>query len=100
MATIAAGRLLHGADWDIWKGIKGDALTLAECANLLSMRAPDEDAPQWRKLSDTVRTHGAELYQAARKSDYTTARKAYVEMLDNCNACHQKFADGEHQLKP
>ena len=40
------------------------------------------------------------LYQAARKSDYPAARKAYTSMLQQCNACHKKFADGEHQLTP
>lgn len=87
-------------DKKAWKAIKGDALTLAECANLLLMRVPDEDADTWRKLSVAVRMHGGELYQAARKSDYATARKQYVSMLNKCNSCHKQFADGKHQLAP
>ena len=87
-------------DKEGWKAIKGDSLTLAEVANLLMTRAPDEDADAWREQSAAVRVHGGELYQAARKSDFAAARKAYVTMLNNCNACHTKFADGKHQLQP
>ena len=88
------------ADKQAWKGIKGDALTLAECANLLLSRAPDEDADTWRELSATVRGHGGDLYQAARQSDYAAASKAYKTMITSCNDCHDHFADGEHQLEP
>lgn len=88
------------ADKQVWKAIKGDALTLAESANLLLMRTPEEDADTWRELSATVRGHGSDLYQAARKSDYAAASKAYTTMLKSCNACHDHFADGEHQLEP
>jgi len=88
------------SDKQAWKGIKGDALTLAECANLLAMRMPKEDGYGWKPFSLQVRGHGSQLYQAARKSDYPAARKAYTSMLQQCNACHKKFADGEHQLTP
>lgn len=97
---LKVGMADEPADKAAWKAIKGDALTLAEGANLLLFRAPEEGAEQWRQLSVAVRQHGGELYQAARQSDYTTARKAYLTMLNNCNQCHKQFADGEHQLTP
>ena len=87
-------------DKQTWKGIKGDALTLAEATNLLMTRGPKQNGYAWAPLSVAVRTRGSELYQAARKSDYTAARKAYTAMLTNCNACHEKYADGKHQLQP
>ena len=87
-------------DKKTWKAIKGDALTLAECANLLLTRAPDEKGDRWRELSAAVRSRGGELYQAAREADYAAARTAYLNMLYKCNSCHQQFADGEHQLQP
>jgi len=96
---LKAALATEPADKQAWKGIKGDALTLAECANLLMMRVP-EDGYMWKNMSMGVRGQGSQLYQAARKSDYTSARKAYVGMLQQCNACHKKFADGEHQLTP
>ena len=87
-------------DKQAWKGIKGDALTLAEATNLLMTRGPKQNGYAWAPLSVAVRTRGSELYQAARKSDYTAARKAYTAMLTNCNACHKQYADGKHQLQP
>ncbi|MDP7206056.1 MAG: hypothetical protein QGH11_10820, partial [Pirellulaceae bacterium] len=53
------------ADKQTWKGIKGDALTLAECANLLAMRTPKEDGYGWKPFSLRVRGYGSQLYQAA-----------------------------------
>lgn len=87
-------------DRAIWKAIKGDSLTLAESANLLLLRAPKEDKDMWQVFSLAVRGTGGELYQAARKSDYAAAHKAYTRMLQHCNACHKEFADGKHQLTP
>ena len=87
-------------DKKAWKAIKGESLTLAECANLLLLRAPDDNTDEWRNLSIAVRAQGAELYQAARQADYPAAQQAYVRMLKKCNACHNQFADGEHQLLP
>ena len=96
---LKAAMATEPSDKQAWKGIKGDALTLAECANLLAMRVP-ENGYGWKPFSLQVRGYGSQLYQAARKSDYPAARKAYTSMLQQCNACHKKFADGEHQLTP
>lgn len=83
-----------------WKPIKADGLSLAESANLLLMRTPDEGGAAWDKFSVAVRATGGEFYQAARKRDYAAAKKSYVAMLNNCNACHEQFAGGKYQLQP
>ena len=83
-----------------WKSIKGDSLSLAEAGNLLLLRKADENDAEWAELSVQVRSLGGQLYTAARKKDYPTARKHYEAMVVKCNACHTKFAGGEHQLKP
>jgi cytochrome c553 len=83
-----------------WKAIKSDALILAESGNLLLIRKPKELADVWTQHSVVVRELGGNLYQAARKKDYESARRNYTSMLTKCNSCHDKFADGEHQLKP
>ena len=97
---LQAAMAAEPSDKQAWKRIKGDALTLAECANLLAMRMPKEGGYGWKPFSLQVRGHGSQLYQAARKSDYPAARKAYTTMLTNCNACHKQYADGKHQLNP
>lgn len=83
-----------------WKAIKGDSLTLAEAANLLLMRLPKENSAVWISRATAVRHQGGLLFEAARKSDYQAARRAYLRMLNNCNACHKSFADGKYQLEP
>ncbi|QDT26342.1 cytochrome c [Gimesia panareensis] len=84
----------------VWKAIKSDALILAEGGNLLLLHDPQNDRSSWNEYSQDVRKEGGLLYKAAKSKDFKTARKHYVAMLKNCNACHQKFADGEHQLTP
>jgi len=88
------------ADNTGWKGIKADALILAEGGNLLMLRTPKKDAAAWNEMSEAVRASGASLYQSAKSKDYKAARQHYEVMLKKCNACHDKFADGEHQLSP
>lgn len=82
-----------------WSAIKGDSLTLAESTNLLLHRLPDEDGDGWIELALATRTVGGEFYGAAKKRDYTSAKDKYGLLLKSCNACHDKFADGEHQLE-
>jgi hypothetical protein len=88
------------ADAKGWKVIKADGLILAEGGNLLLARVPDENAADWTRLSLAVRTHGGALYAAGKKRDFAAAKTAYTTMIENCNACHTKFAEGEHQLEP
>lgn len=88
------------ADKAGWKPVKEASLTLAEGANLLLLRAPEKGRESWQTLSAAVRDDGGQLYQAARASDFTRARVHYEKMLQNCNACHQAFAEGKHQLEP
>lgn len=88
------------ADNAAWKGIKSDALILAEAGNLLLIRHPDENEGSWRSHSVSVRDLGGEFYQAARKKDYAAAKESWAAMLQKCNSCHKTFADGKYQLSP
>jgi hypothetical protein len=88
------------ADNNGWKGMKADALTLAEGGNLLLFRTPTDDASEWAKHSVAVREAGELLYQSAKKKEFAAARQHYEVMIQKCNACHQQFAGGEHILAP
>ncbi len=94
------------ADNKAWKAVKGDALVLAEAGNLLMHRRPEADKwtkemdAAWTGISADVREHGGKLYRAAKKRDYESTRVHWEAMLGRCNACHDKFAGGEHQLAP
>lgn len=89
-----------------WKAIKGDGLALAESANLLLFHRPESD--KWTKQDDidwdghasAVRDAGGRLYLAAKKKDFPAASTHYRTMLQKCNACHDQYAGGEHQLMP
>lgn len=83
-----------------WKAMKSDSLILAESCNLLFPRTPNKDGADWKKYSADSRTHGADLYQAARAKDFDKATGAYRLMLNSCNACHRQFENGKHILKP
>jgi hypothetical protein len=83
-----------------WKAIKADSLSLAEAGNLLLMRAPEDDAAVWNEYSAAVREAGGRMYAASKQKDAKATREHYVAMLKKCNACHDKFAGGEHQLMP
>jgi len=81
-----------------WKTIKSEALTLAEGGNLILLRAPEKDQILWKLHAMKVRGHGRIMYQAAKAKDFKLAAQNYRMMLISCNACHYKFADGEHIL--
>lgn len=83
-----------------WRGVKSDALILAESGNLLLSHVPESDVETWVELSVAVRTTGGELYRAAKAKDFPAARGHYEAMVKKCNACHDHFAEGEHQLTP
>jgi len=88
------------ADKNAWKIIKSDSLILAESANLLLSRLPDEDGNDWISHAIAVRSAGSDVYQAAKKRDYGVTRSSFGSMLTKCNACHQQFEDGKHILTP
>jgi len=83
-----------------WKVVKSDSLILAESCNLLFDRKPDEHGEDWVKHATASKTHGAELYNAAKEKNFEAATTAYKSMLDNCNACHKQFESGKHNLQP
>jgi hypothetical protein len=83
-----------------WKAIRSEALILAEGGNLLLLRKPEKDADKWAEYSAASRDSGAELFKAAKKKDFATAKKAYETMLTHCNACHKQFDNGKNQLEP
>ena len=97
---LQAAMAKEPADNGGWKAIKGESLQLAEGGNLLLIRTPQDDASIWREMSAAVRGAGGELYAAAKKKDFVASRKSYETLLLKCNACHDKFAGGEHQLSP
>ena len=94
--TLAAEEL----DNKSFKTVKADGLSLAEGGNLLLMRVPKEDGAAWREHAVLVREAGAALYKSGKAKDAEASRKNFAGLLLKCNACHDQFAGGEHQLSP
>jgi len=88
------------ADKKSWVPVKAHSLILAEAGNLLMLRGPDENKAEWNQLAKELRDQGKLLYAAAKKRDYDSSRKQYEAFVTKCNACHEKFAEGEHIQKP
>lgn len=84
-----------------WRPVKVNTLILAETSALVAARVPEdlneEQAKQWKQISLDVYNAGKELYGSM--GQYDNAKQHYAAMIDNCNRCHQVFADGEHQLE-
>ena len=97
---LKASMAVAPADNKGWKAVKSDSLILAESCNLLFVRKPDEHREDWTRHATASKTHGAELYKAAKEKNFAAATTAYRTMLNNCNACHKQFEDGKHILQP
>lgn len=108
---LKAQMVQEPADKAAWSSIRSNALVLAEGANLLAGRRPTADDAEkiddpesadadWNRLSGEVRDAGSVLYQAAIKKDFPACEAHYRALLVRCNACHDRFADGEYQLEP
>lgn len=97
---LQAAMASEPADNAGWKAIKAEALVLAESGNLVILRGGDEDRAAWIAHASGSRTHGGKLYAAAREKNFAAAQEHYKAMLQSCNACHDQFAGGEHQLSP
>jgi cytochrome c556 len=91
-------------DKQTWNKIKVGSLTLAEAANLLITRPPDEAQDDqkalWSGYARDVRSEATAVFQAARKKQFTSVRDAFHSTIQKCNACHQMFTEGKYQLEP
>jgi cytochrome c556 len=90
------------ADAKAWRSVRDMSLILGESGNLLLIRKPDDaDAADWSKLAISLRESGDALSKAAKAKDYDATRKAYLVLVQSCNACHIKYGDdGEPKIMP
>lgn len=81
------------ADAESWGFARGQALLVAESANLLLIRPPKTRAAQevWVPRTTELRDAGVKLAEAAAAKDYLTARARLADLANACNRCHQSF---------
>ena len=81
------------ADADAWRIARGQALLLAETANLLMLRPPKGADPEatWMNRATDLRDAASKLARGAAARDYAKSRPALDEVAATCNRCHESF---------
>jgi hypothetical protein len=75
-----------------WTFARGQALLLAETANLLMLRPPrNQGQPAWFERAMELRSVSTQLAQTLSKQDYEGGRSGLVKLANACNRCHQTF---------
>src|SRR5438034_6240553 len=77
----------------VWTFARGQALLLAETANLLMLRPPrtKDGQPAWFERAMELRNVSTQLAQTISKQDYNASRSGLVTLANTCNRCHQTF---------
>ena len=77
---------------ETWKFMRGQALLIAETANLLMLRPPhNQGQAVWFERTMQMREAAKQLARAAGIRDYERSRSLFVNLANTCNRCHQSF---------
>lgn len=76
-----------------WVFARGQALLIAETANLLMLRPPKTPTgqPAWFEHAMDLRSQAAILSQQLSKKDAEASKAALQRVANSCNRCHQSF---------
>jgi hypothetical protein len=75
-----------------WIFARGQALLIAETANLLMLRPPNNQGqPVWFERAMALRSEASQLAQTLGKRDFEGGRAGLVRLANTCNQCHQVF---------
>ena len=75
-----------------WKFARGQALLIAETANLLMLRPPKKEGqPAWFEKAMDLRKQSAQLAQIVSGKNLERSRAGLQKLADSCNRCHQTF---------
>jgi hypothetical protein len=75
-----------------WTFARGQALLIAETANLLMLRPPkNQGQPVWFERAADLRKQATQLAQALAQTDYAASRAEFKQLAVTCNRCHQTF---------
>jgi len=80
------------ADAQTWTFARGQALLVAETANLLMLRPPkNQGQPVWFERAADLRKQAAQLAVTLSQRDYPGSRAGLQQLAVACNRCHQTF---------
>jgi hypothetical protein len=75
-----------------WVFARGQALLIAETANLLMLRPPkNQGETAWFERSMEMRNQAMQLAQHLSKKDLEKSKAGMQTLANNCNRCHQSF---------
>lgn len=74
-----------------WGALEGQALMLAESANLLMMPGRARDQKQWMTDSRQMLDAAADALTAARKRDVDGIVFVGEKLLESCTSCHKTY---------
>ena len=76
---------------EAWAFARGQALLVAETANLLMLRPPRQGPTTWLDRAADLRTAATRLARSAAAGDLDRSRAGLTELAATCNRCHQAF---------
>jgi hypothetical protein len=74
-----------------WTLLEGQALMVAESANLLMMPGRARDEKQWMADARLMLDAGAEALAAAKKRDVQGIVMVNERLLESCTSCHKNY---------
>ena len=74
-----------------WGALEGQALMLAESANLLMMPGRSRDQKQWMTDSRMMLDAAADALAAAKKRDVDGIVFVGEKLLESCTSCHKTY---------
>lgn len=79
-------------DEQSWVFARGQALLIAESANLMMLRPPrNSGEPLWMERSMEVRAQAQQLAKLIGAKDLERAKAGMSQLANSCNRCHQTF---------
>lgn len=80
-------------DVQAWRFARGQALLLAETANLLMLRPPKSPSLQaiWFDKATDLRQRSSQLADSLGRREFDRSRAGLVDVANSCNRCHQTF---------
>jgi hypothetical protein len=80
-----------------WTALEGQALMLAESANLLMMPGRARDQKQWMEDAKLMLDAGAAAVKAAKTKNVDAISALSDQLLESCTTCHKHYRPGYGQ---
>jgi len=83
-----------------WTALEGQALMVAESANLLMLPGRARDQKQWMADAKLMLEAGAAAATAAKAKDVAAIAALSDQLMESCTSCHKNYRPGYGRPKP